>query len=121
MAKGNQGISSNKLVRPAVQTGAAASGINKGAASQIGASQGNKITDKTGTVSGGVEAYKTASPYACKLGNEVALNSKSAPGQGRTIYKTGTQMTHGEVNRGEGTVGRGKDILSEYGPERGHR
>jgi hypothetical protein len=45
-------------------------------------------------------AYTQTPNFAPKFGNEVALNSKSAPGQGRTIHERGTQGTHGPVASG---------------------
>jgi hypothetical protein len=110
------GINSNKNVCVGVKTGAARSGVKPGWAGQIGTSLGNHATDGK-AVSGAAVPMKTAKAApSVKLGNEVALNSKSAPGQGRTIYKCGGQGQHGGV---AGSVpGKSPDILSEYGPDR---
>ena len=52
---------------------------------------------------------------ASQLGNDVALNSKSAPGQGRTTRPCGSQGTFGPVNPGNSVPAR--DILSPFGPD----
>jgi hypothetical protein len=54
------------------------------------------------------------------MGNETSANIKCGPGGGRTIYKTGFQQLSGPVSQGEGKIGgnAGKDILSEFGPEK---
>jgi hypothetical protein len=54
------------------------------------------------------------------LGNELSANIECGPGGGRTIYKTGFQALSGKVSQGEGKIGSnaGKDILSDFGPEK---
>jgi hypothetical protein len=52
------------------------------------------------------------------LGNELSANIKCGPGGGRKIYPTGFQSLSGPVSKGEGNIGAGKDILSEFGPEK---
>jgi hypothetical protein len=104
------GGGSNKFVSPNIRTGAGSKGSSPAAASQIGASAAFK-KDRVDAGPG----YN-----ATKYGNEVALNSKSAPGQGRTIHQCGSQGTHGAVNKGESprgesrgfdVQGRGKDVV----------
>ena len=55
-----------------------------------------------------------------RSGNDVAATTVCGPGGSRTIYKSGYQDLHGKVSQGEGKIGgnAGKDILSEFGPER---
>jgi hypothetical protein len=53
-----------------------------------------------------------------ELGNTLAASAVCGPGGSRTIYKTGYQDLRGPVSRGEGKIGTGKDILSEFGPEK---
>jgi hypothetical protein len=109
-AKSGGGSTMNKNVSPPVRTGAPSRGSSPGAADQIGQS----VAFKKDQVDSG-RGYDGA-----KYGNELALNSKSAPGQGRTTYKCGSQSLHGSVNRGEGqrdqprgfdVRGRGKDVV----------
>jgi hypothetical protein len=99
------GLTSNKLVQPSVRTGSPSKGSSPAAASQIGAATAFP-KEKIDAIRG----YNVA-----KYGNEVALNSKSAPGQGRTIHKCGSQGLQGPV---AGTPRpSGADILSQYGPD----
>jgi hypothetical protein len=100
------GIQSNKLVRPSVQTGDArtARKMNPGAVDQLGQSLHFRR-----------DPLQQGTMPQVPLGNEVALNSKSSPGQGRTIHASGSQAQHGPV---VGThPGPTPDILREYGPD----
>jgi len=60
--------------------------------------------------------YEGQSPQV-KSGNAAAaeLAGKGGPGKGRTIYKTGSQGTHGAVNPGSSPARR--DTLAEYGSD----
>jgi hypothetical protein len=100
------GIQSNKNVSPPVKTGAPRKGSSPCAADQIG----QTVAFKKEQIDAG-RGYN-----ASQLGNAVALNSKSAPGQGRTIHGCGSQGVHGPVNPGNSAPAR--DILSEFGPDR---
>jgi hypothetical protein len=53
-------------------------------------------------------------------GNDVAASTVCGPGGSRNIYPTGFQALSGKVSQGEGKIGpnAGKDILSEFGPEK---
>lgn len=105
-AKSGGGITLSKNVSPNIRTGSGSKGSSPAAASQLGASTAfRKDQVDTGP------AYNPT-----KYGNEVALNSKSAPGQGRTIHGCGSQGVHGPVNPGNSAPA--KDILSEYGPDK---
>jgi hypothetical protein len=106
MKKLGTGGGSNKLVQPSVRTGSGSKGSSPAAAAQIGASTAFK-TDQ-------VDAGPGYNPT--KYGNEIALNSKSAPGQGRTIHGCGSQGVHGPVNPGNSVPAR--DILSAFGPDK---
>ena len=78
------GGGSNKYVSPSIRTGTGSKGSSPGSADQIGQSTAFKkeqVDAGRGYNSGG------------KYGNEIALNSKSAPGQGRTIHPCGSQGT----------------------------
>jgi hypothetical protein len=85
------GIQSNKNVSPPVKTGAPSRASSPAAANQLGASTAFK-KESVETGPGGSRV---------PLGNEVALNSKSASGQGRTVMPCGSQGQHGSVNKGE--------------------
>jgi hypothetical protein len=54
------------------------------------------------------------------LGNDLSTNvGKGAPGAGRVTMHCGSQGTHGPVTAGTPKGGNaGKDILSEFGPEK---
>jgi hypothetical protein len=90
-AKSGGGITMSKNTSPPVRTGTGSKGSTPAAAGQIGASTAFKKDQ--------VDAGPAYNPT--KYGNEVALNSKSAPGQGRTIHPCGSQSLHGPVNKGE--------------------
>ena len=100
------GITSNKLVHPSIRTGSPSKGSVPGAADQLG-----QATAFRKEQVGAGRGYDGA-----KYGNELALNSKSAPGQGRTIHPCGSQGTHGPVAGAPRP--QGADILSEFGKER---
>jgi hypothetical protein len=85
------GKAMNKNVSPSVRTGTGSKGSTAAAAGQIGASTSFRKDQP--------DAGPGYNPT--KYGNEVALNSKSAPGQGRTIHPCGSQSLHGPVNKGE--------------------
>ena len=106
MNKLGTGGGSNKLVSPNIRTGSLRKGSSPGAADQIGQ-----------TVAFRKDQIDAQRGYnASQLGNAVALNSKSAPGQGRTTHPCGSQGTFGPVNPGNSVPAR--DILSSFGPER---
>ena len=107
MAKSNAGggINSNKRVETKVRTGQPAEGINPKFLSQTGLAVDPRSVESRG-------APRPAGG-AVKLGNEVALNSKSAPGQGRTIMPSGSQ--HGLVPAKPMPAGR--NTLAEFGPD----
>jgi hypothetical protein len=107
-AKSGGGITSNKLVRPEVRTGQPYKGTSPAAADYLGQATAFKKENV-----GAGPAYTGS-----KLGNEVALNvGKGGVGTGRTVHHCGSQGTHGPVNPGHSPPA-GKDILSEFGPEK---
>jgi hypothetical protein len=89
--------------------------------SQIGSAMGGKMMGESHTSINSAERIiehtaKTPVPF----GNALALNSGTAPGQGRTIYPSGTQ--HGL--RPAQPLPAGRDTLGEFGsdvPGRGRR
>ena len=72
----------NKIVSPSVRTGAPSKGASPGSADQLGQSTAFKKDQ--------IDAGRGYNPT--KFGNEIALNSKSAPGQGRTIHGCGSKV-----------------------------
>src|SRR6478752_4651878 len=79
------GIQSNKLVRPGVRTGVPSRGSSPASADQLG--QATAFKKENVEVGRGYDG--------AKYGNELALNSKSAPGQGRTVHRCGSQSQWG--------------------------
>jgi hypothetical protein len=120
MAKsGNQGISSNKLVRPGVRTGAPREGITAGYSGQIGTALGDHVTERGQPVRGAVEPMYGPAPYKSALGNELATNvGKGGPGAGRRVHRSGSQAVHGAPTGNVNKPGLPQDVLSHYGPER---
>lgn len=120
------GLTSNKLVRPPVRTGAPAMGVRPGYPDQLGSMKGNHAMDR-GDVPAKLTPMQTVKPpISVPLGNQVAGNvGAGGPGAGRTVMRSGSQGQHGAVNPGEGgsrpSRVTGKDILSDFGPERGKR
>jgi hypothetical protein len=107
-AKSGGGITSNKLVRPSVRTGQPNKGTSPAAADYLGQATAFKKESV-----GAIPAYNSS-----KLGNEVALNvGKGGVGTGRTVHHCGSQGTHGNVNPGHSPPA-GRDILSQFGPEK---
>jgi hypothetical protein len=100
------GILGNKNVKVGLRTGSPSKGSSPAAAAEIGASTAFRPDQ--------IDAGRgyTGAPY----GNQVALNSKSAPGQGRTIHRSGSQSQHGPVAGQRRPMG--PDILSAFGPEK---
>jgi hypothetical protein len=101
------GAGKNKFASPSIRTGSGSKGSSPAAADQIGQSTAFKKEQ----VDAG-RAYNAGGKY----GNELALNSKSAPGQGREVHKSGSQSQHGPVAGKVRPMGR--DILSQFGPEK---
>jgi hypothetical protein len=108
-AKSGGGLTLNKLVRPGVKTGPARANVmNPKGVSQLGTAVDAKS----------VEPLQSGSKAQVPLGNALATNvGRGGPGTGRVTYASGSQGTHGAVNRGEATA-PAKDILGQFGPER---
>jgi hypothetical protein len=119
-APGSQGLQSNKLVRPSVQTSKGPYSVKPGYAAQLGSMKGTHLTEGRETPYSKAliakDAIRPAAGNTVKYGNEIALNSKSAPGQGRTIMPTGTQMQHGAANPGERKPITGPDPTAAWWP-----
>ncbi len=52
---------------------------------------------------------------ATPMGNDIAQATVCGPGGSRNIYARGVQGCHGNTT---GTVRQGRDILSDFGPEK---
>src|SRR5262249_57965147 len=108
------GFGSNKHTQVGVRYGAAREGRNPRAVSQIGSAMGNHTTEHTEKLrrEDVIERMRYPAPTAAgvRLGNEVAMNvSKGAPGAGRVVMRSGSQMQYGPV---AGTPRpQGRDIL----------
>jgi hypothetical protein len=122
-APGNQGISSNKLARPGIQTGAAAKGVKPGYTAQLGSMKGTHLTDgRDMPASKALIAKdgKTPAGGNQRLGNE-CTEPCGPKGEGRTLYgKSGTNQQNGAADRGiaraQGTADRGpRAILGPKG------
>jgi hypothetical protein len=88
--------------------------VNPAATSQMGSMQGNHVTIPGGpmrTQGANVPLYRGAG-YATPKG---PTECGQGPGAGRTIMKTGTQMTHGPVSGQRPSQARG--ILGPKGGE----
>jgi hypothetical protein len=115
-APGNQGISSNKLVRPSIRTGAPAQGKGIGRVAQIGNMVGDHVTNQGSTgYRGDPMLTKPPAGAAQALGNAKTMDY-GAKGQGRTVMSTGTQQMHGAVNPGERKPITGPDPTAAWWP-----
>jgi hypothetical protein len=95
------GYHTRQHVEKPVRTGSGSHGVRPAYTNMPGAMQGNKVTSMRGTTDYTSERRETARSFnPVKYGNELALNSKSAPGQGRTHYHCGSQGVHGSTNPG---------------------
>jgi hypothetical protein len=107
-AKSGGGYSSNKRREVPVRTGPPRTDVvSVEAVSELGARTAFPKPD----------LIKGTAPQV-RSGNDVAASTVCGPGGSRTIYKTGFQSLRGPVSQGEGNIGAGKDILSEFGPEK---
>jgi hypothetical protein len=120
MKPGSQGLQSSKLVHPGVRTGTGSKGVQPGYTAQLGNMKGSHVTghdlDRSKVLIG-KDAIGKPAGNTVKFGNELATNSGSAPGQGRTIHRTGTQGFHGAANPGNPRPAPQRDILRQFGPD----
>jgi hypothetical protein len=106
----SQGIQSNKLKEVGVKVGPPRTNIvSPEAVSELGMRTAFKKPD----------LYKGTAPQV-RSGNDVAASTVCGPGGSRTVYERGISGVHGKASPGEGKIGpnAGRDILSEYGPEK---
>jgi len=107
------GIASRQHVQTPVRTGSGSKSTRPAGVAQIGASQGNHITNKSETGYRGEKLHNPERNFQpVKFGNEVALNvGKGGCGTGRTIYSTGSQSQHGATNPGNPRPNTQRDAL----------
>jgi hypothetical protein len=114
---GGGGYHSRPHVEKPIKTGTGSRSARPAGVAQIGASQGDHITNKSDTGYRGERLHNDRTFQPVKFGNEVALNvGKGGCGTGRDIHASGSQGTHGATNPGNAPA-KGKDILGMYGPE----
>jgi hypothetical protein len=99
---GGGGFGSRPHVEKPVRTGTGSRGTHPGGVAQLGQHVGDHTTNRPGS-SGyrGEPLHNNRNFSPVKFGNEIALNSKSAPGQGRDIHPSGGQGCHGQPAQGE--------------------
>ena len=91
------GPQSRQVVSKPMRTGGAA---RPGGAGQIGTSIGTHVTEKRReTDYRGVPVFNGGA-ISLKLGNQIAAETTCGVGGSRSVYKTGSQQTHGSVNPG---------------------
>jgi hypothetical protein len=90
------GLTSNKLVRPSVKTGSAATGVRPGYPDLLGNMRGSHVTDGRELPAKLTPMQTVKPPISVPLGNEVATNvGAGGPGKGRVVMATGSQGQHG--------------------------
>lgn len=106
MAKSNAGggINSRQVVRPGVHDGKPASGVRPGYPDLLGNMRGTHVTDGKTDLPAKLTPMQTVKPpISVPLGNEVATNvGAGGPGKGRVVMRSGSQATHGPIDRGMG-------------------
>jgi hypothetical protein len=118
-SKAGGGINSRVNVRPPSRMGSPARVQNVKGVSQVGQALGNHATDSTRIMKGVAVTTVGAPIGGTKLGNEVAASTVFGPGGSRSVMATGSQQQHGMP---EGRAApQGRDILSDFGPEKGGR
>jgi hypothetical protein len=112
------GINSKQVRQVGQRLGQPAEGRGIGRVAQIGNKVGDHTTEgkKSTGYRGDPMFMKAPTGGAQRLGNEIALNSKSAPGQGRQIHPTGGQGVHGPIDPGNRPTPTGRDPLAPWFP-----
>jgi hypothetical protein len=109
----------NKVVRPSVRTGSGSHSTRPAGTAQIGNAYGDHSTHRGDST--GYTGEKLHNPernfQPVKFGNELAAKTVCGPGGSRNLYgQAGSQGTHGQPASGNAPA-KGRDILSEYGPD----
>ena len=115
------GIRSNKRVEVGIRAGSpSANKVSPGGVSQFGSATGDRPRPGMGGHTGqntSQPVFVGTKPQTSLLGNAKASDvGKGGPGTGRNVYRTGYQSLRGPL-AGPAPV-QGRDILSEYGPDK---
>jgi hypothetical protein len=114
MNPGNQGISSNKLVRPGQRLGANATGVRPGYPDLLGNMRGSHVMGGQDLPAKLTSMQTMKPPISVPLGNSLTNNvGAGGPGKGRVVMATGSQGQHGAANPGNRTVS-GPDPLAPW-------
>jgi hypothetical protein len=92
--------------------------VNPGYVGQLGNKQGNHTTDKRSTGYTG-EKMSLGRGYATPVGISDPVKAVGVGG-GRTVMRSGQQSQYGSPAPGSAPA-KGRDILSEFGPESSRR
>ena len=105
-APGNQGISSNKLIRPPVRTGLQTKALLRVMRRRLGTALGDHTTEASRPATAAIRCTRKALQTP-SIGNELALNSMSPPGQGRThtSHRHASQFTAQSIQAIASVVG----------------
>jgi hypothetical protein len=116
-ARSGGGITSNKLVRPDVRSGAPSTNkMSPAGAAQLGVALGDKVHNRAHTGQGFRTPLQAGVRAQVPLGNAVAGNvGGGGPGTGRTVYGAGSQGQHGPVARDPVPAPRGLDARGRNG------
>jgi hypothetical protein len=100
---GGGGINSRQHVEIKQNLGRSRKGISPGGVSQLGYSVGNHPTDGSGTTNYRGDGWlDNRTGISVPLGNQLATNvGAGGPGTGRTVMRSGSQQTWGDVNPGQ--------------------
>ena len=94
------GITSKNLVHKPIREGSPRKGVHVPGVNQLGAHVGDKGTNRPHSTGYRGEPLFGAPAFQSELGNSVAARTVCGPGGSREVMRTGSQGTHGEVNRG---------------------
>ena len=99
---GGGGYGSRQHTEQSVRTGSGSHSATPAGVGQLGQKQGSHVTHGEESNYRGERLHNPERNFntGVKFGNEIALNSKSAPGQGRDIHPAGGQGCHGQPAQG---------------------
>jgi len=114
MTKSGGGYTSNQVVRPGVRSGPPNTNlISPRGVSQYGYAPGSTLKkDGSYTTQNSALPVNQGTARQVPSGNAVAASTVAGPGGSRTVYRSGTQATHGPA-AGPAPV-QGRDIFREF-------